>query len=114
MPLVKLNCGTVFEAETSESILDAATKKNIYLEYSCKDGRCGSCSSRLISGTTEIIQNEIFDSDAEDMILTCCRKAISDIEIDSENLYQLKDIKNKKVPSKISEIELLINNFIPT
>lgn len=112
MPSVKLKCGTVFLAESSETILDAANKHNINLDYSCKDGRCGSCSSRLIAGTTELIQAEIFNRDANNMILTCCRKATSDIEIDSEDLYQLKNINKKRVPSKISKIEYVTSDVL--
>jgi CDP-4-dehydro-6-deoxyglucose reductase, E3 len=107
MPSIKLKCGTVFNSSDSETILDAAKKENLHIDYSCKDGRCGVCSTKLISGTTEIIQPEMYKNVSNELILTCCRKATSNIEIDSENLYQLKNITDKRSPSKIANIEFL-------
>ena len=39
-----------FNALGDKSIFLSAQENNILLEYSCLDGRCGSCKAKLISG----------------------------------------------------------------
>ena len=42
--------GRQFSTEDNESILDAAMRQGIQLEYGCRDGRCGTCHCTLLSG----------------------------------------------------------------
>ena len=39
-----------FEAQTGDTVLDAATKHGIELPYSCRKGVCGNCRGRLVAG----------------------------------------------------------------
>jgi len=49
--------GHVFTVEADEAILDAALRQGLVMPYSCRDGACGSCKSRLRDGrfTDEIV-----------------------------------------------------------
>ncbi|MDH5649110.1 MAG: 2Fe-2S iron-sulfur cluster-binding protein, partial [Gammaproteobacteria bacterium] len=38
-------------AEAGETILDAAMRQGLRLPYSCRNGTCGSCRGRIVSGT---------------------------------------------------------------
>ena len=42
--------GRSFKVSRDEPILSAAIREGIGLPYGCKDGACGSCKSRLLSG----------------------------------------------------------------
>lgn len=68
----------------TETVLDAARKQGVRLPSSCAKGLCGTCKSKLVSGTVEmkhaggIRQREI---DAG-MALLCCSKPTSDLVVD--------------------------------
>jgi len=43
--------GLDFEAEANETLLTAGIRQGIGLPYGCKDGACGSCKCKKLSGT---------------------------------------------------------------
>ncbi|GAN61492.1 hybrid-cluster NAD(P)-dependent oxidoreductase [Acetobacter cibinongensis] len=67
-----------------QSVLAAARKNGVRLPSSCANGMCGTCKSKLVSGSVDmkhgggIRQREI---DAG-MFLPCCSKPLSDLVID--------------------------------
>lgn len=74
----------VLECPENETVLDAARKAGIRLPSSCAKGLCGTCKSKLTSGTVAmthaggIRQREI---DAG-MALLCCSKPTSDLVVE--------------------------------
>jgi len=65
------------------SILDAALENNIQLPYSCKGGRCSTCSAYCIKGKIVMSMNEVLtDKDiAKGLVLTCVGFAATDVEL---------------------------------
>ncbi|MFX6118657.1 2Fe-2S iron-sulfur cluster-binding protein, partial [Acinetobacter baumannii] len=45
--------GRQFSCDASESILTAAIRAGVGLPYGCKNGACGSCKGKLVSGEVE-------------------------------------------------------------
>lgn len=112
---ITLANGKIFQAESEQTLLEAATANGIALEYSCRTGRCGVCKTQVISGVTNIIKNEISltDQDVKNgFILTCCRTVASDVYIDSEDLGVLGDIKVKTFPCRIDFLHKLSEDVI--
>lgn len=110
MPLVQLSNKTTFAAESEKSLLDSAKAKNIVLEYSCRTGRCGVCKAKVLQGETVLLQEEqsLSLSEVEDgYVLTCCRAAITDVQLDIEDLGEFSQYPAKTLPSRIDSIELL-------
>ncbi|MCK0198356.1 hybrid-cluster NAD(P)-dependent oxidoreductase [Ancylobacter sp. 6x-1] len=76
--------GKTIEVPGDRSVLDVARRAGIRLPSSCSKGLCGTCKSKIISGTVEmkhqggIRQREI---DAG-MALLCCSKPTSDLVVD--------------------------------
>ena len=72
------------ECAADTSILTAARAAGMRLPSSCTKGLCGTCKSKLISGTVEmkhaggIRQREIDAGQA----LLCCSKPTSDVVVD--------------------------------
>lgn len=110
MPIVTLNNGRSFRAETNVSILDAARSQGVVLQYSCRTGRCHVCKAAVLSGNSEVVQAEATLS-AEDQcngfILTCCRAATSDLQLDIEPLDQLAGLEVKTAPARIASVDRL-------
>lgn len=65
------------------SILDAALQQGIELPYSCKAGRCSTCSAYCIHGKIVMSMNEVLtEKDLQNgLVLTCVGFAATDAEI---------------------------------
>jgi CDP-4-dehydro-6-deoxyglucose reductase, E3 len=111
MPSITLNTGRTFEAKADISILDAARAQGIVLEYSCRTGRCGICKAKVVAGQTGLLRLEdeslAPEETAQGMILTCCRAAIGDVELDVEPLERLAGLVPRTMPARIVSIERL-------
>lgn len=74
-----------FDAEPSETLLDAAERASIYLPSSCREGGCGACRVGRTSGDVELMSHSSSAlSDAERAagdILLCRTQARSDLAL---------------------------------
>ena len=81
--------GIEMDVEEGETVLDAAFRQGIALMHGCKEGQCGSCKSKLISGEIELLKYSTFalpDYEREtEHILLCKTHAYSDIEVELLN-----------------------------
>lgn len=115
MSLVQLSNKTTFLAEADRSLLDSAKAKGVFLEYSCRTGRCGICKAKVLQGDTVLIQEEqslSISEIQESYILTCCRAAASDMQLDIEDLGEFSNYPAKTLPSRIDSIELLSGDVV--
>lgn len=115
MPEVLLRNGNRFNCDPSTTILDNAIANKIALEHSCKNGQCGVCEAKVLSGETKVLRPEIAlnaEKLEQGFVLTCCRTATSDISLDTEDLPELADIRTKTYPARIDSIEQLTQSII--
>lgn len=115
MASVKICNGKNFDSMVGESMLDNARAQGIVLEYSCRTGRCGVCKAKVVSGETAAFKGELSLTDEErdaGYILTCCRYAQSDVELDVEDISALADISIRTLPCRIDTIEKLAHNVV--
>jgi ferredoxin len=81
-----------FECEEDESILVAGLRAGFNLRFGCKEGGCGSCKARIISGDTETNGGTSFalmDFEKEEgYALLCSTLPLSDVTIE---LYDYKE-----------------------
>lgn len=113
--IVTLANSISFEAEQSQTILEAARAKNIALEHSCRTGRCGVCKAKVSQGTTEAVKSEeslTEKEQAEGFILTCCRSVSTDVQLAIEDLGELGKIEVKTLPCRINDIHQLADDVI--
>lgn len=115
MPHVLLRNGNRFACKPDVSILDNALGSGIALEHSCKTGQCGVCATRVVAGSTVTLKAEISLTDAQHaqgLVLTCCRAATSDLELDTEDLPELQGLTVKTCPARIDSIDQLSDSII--
>ena len=62
-----------------ESILTELEAHNVLINYSCRQGHCGSCILKLVDG--EVIHQECLVPLSEGEILACQSKPTTDIKI---------------------------------
>lgn len=115
MAVVTLSNHKQFAATAETSLLDAAKNQGLVLEHSCRTGRCGACKAQVIKGETQILKaEESLEASEIDsgFILTCCRTAVNDIELDIEDLGLLANIQTQTLPCKIDQLNLLATDVI--
>lgn len=115
MHTVSLKSGEVFMLSDGQSILSAAAKSNININYSCMTGRCSSCRCRVSSGSTRLIDEELGLTDLEKdqgWILSCVRTAESDVVLEVDQLIDAKMPPQKTLPCRINAIKQLAPDVI--
>ena len=100
--------GIQFQAQAGESLLAAGIRQGIGLPYGCKDGACGSCKCKLVSGQ---VQQSTFqrkalseEEEAQGFVLTCSAIAISDITLESRQVTPAGALPVKKMPTRVSNL----------
>ena len=101
--------GRLFTAEPDEAMLAAGIRQGIGLPYGCKDGACGSCKCKLVSGSVVHGPHQpkalSADEEAAGYVLTCCGVAHSDVVIESRQVTEAGAFPIKKMPVRVSALE---------
>jgi CDP-4-dehydro-6-deoxyglucose reductase, E3 len=101
--------GHSFHIEEHETILEASIKHGFTLPYSCRDGVCGTCKGKVVSGRVDYGNHqESTLSEAEKatgMALFCCAKPLSDLVIECREVSAVKDIPVKTMPCRVHKME---------
>ena len=72
---------TTLEFNNETSLLDHLEKNNIYHEYQCRSGYCGSCRVKIKKGKVSYKDTPLAFIQPDEILLCCCHVE-SDIEID--------------------------------
>lgn len=100
--------GRTFTTGAGESVLAAAIRQGIGLPYGCKDGACGSCKCKKLSGTVVhgAHQSKALTSQEEDsgLMLACCAVAQTDLVIESRQVTEEGAFPIRKMPARISSL----------
>jgi len=105
---VILKNNIIFECDTSSTIVDGAILSKLFINHSCKTGRCGICKTTLLEGQVIELIPQLALTDEQkkkNQILTCCCSPKTDILIDAEELSFLHGIDSKVLPARISSIK---------
>jgi CDP-4-dehydro-6-deoxyglucose reductase, E3 len=101
--------GRTFSAQSDETLLAAGLRQGIGMPYGCKDGACGSCKCKKISGeVTHGNHQEKALSAAEEangFVLTCCATAHSDVVLESRQVTEEGAFPIKKMPVRVMSLE---------
>ncbi|WP_395343360.1 class I ribonucleotide reductase maintenance protein YfaE [Ningiella sp. W23] len=81
-PSVCVNNCTRFSFEHEDNLLIAMERQNIDVHYHCREGFCGACRTRLISGQVEY-KVEPLACIEDDEVLVCCCVPITDVSLDT-------------------------------
>lgn len=91
MAHIKINHTTTIVSNRDDTILESLEKSGLAPEYNCRDGHCGACRCKLVSGEVEYVGFAMaYVQDNE--ILPCISRAKSDLELD-QVIYHFKSKK---------------------
>lgn len=114
MPTISLSTGKLFQSEITESVLEAASRSQVALPYSCRTGRCSTCKCKVVSGISKTVYKETGLSDAEKAdgwILSCVRTAETDLVLEVDEM--IGDLPVVKTTAcRISSLERLAADVV--
>jgi CDP-4-dehydro-6-deoxyglucose reductase len=108
--------GRTFTAEPDEAMLAAGIRQGIGLPYGCKDGACGSCKCKLVSGSVVHGHHQpkalSADEEAAGYVLTCCGVPLSDVVLESRQVTEAGAFPIKKMPVRVNAMERASHDVI--
>jgi CDP-4-dehydro-6-deoxyglucose reductase len=101
--------GRSFTVEGDETLLSAGIRQGLNMPYGCKDGACGSCKCKKISGEVQLGTYQtkaLSDKErAQGLVLTCCATALSDVVLESKQVTSADAFSMKKMPVRVASME---------
>ncbi len=98
-----------FSAEAHESILDAAIRAGVPINYGCSNGNCGLCKARVVKGETHTFRRHDFVIREAERIqgyaLMCSTSCQSDVVIDATVAVKATDIPVQDLRAKVRKID---------
>jgi CDP-4-dehydro-6-deoxyglucose reductase len=108
--------GQQFQVEDGEAVLAAALRQGLVLPYGCKNGACGTCKGKIVSGTVDygVYQPKALpDEDkARGKALFCQAKPLSDLVIEARTIGAAKGIEVKMLPCRVQTLERLADDVM--
>jgi CDP-4-dehydro-6-deoxyglucose reductase len=105
-----------FSCEDDQIILDAALQQGITLAYGCKNGLCGSCKAKVISGSIDYPEGKPKGLSEEDeknhQALLCKATACSDLTLKAQLPKVTGEVEVKTLPAKVKSITHLSDDVI--
>ncbi|MBK6741552.1 MAG: 2Fe-2S iron-sulfur cluster binding domain-containing protein [Hydrogenophilales bacterium] len=100
--------GHEFFVEGNDTVLEAALKAGIPLNYGCSNGNCGDCKVRLLSGQVKKVHPHDYTlketEKANGTFLMCSYTAITDLEIEA-SVAGAADIPHQEIQAKVKWVE---------
>jgi CDP-4-dehydro-6-deoxyglucose reductase, E3 len=110
------NSGHSFEVRPSQTVLQAAIEADIHIPYGCRNGACGSCKAKLVSG--KVMYDDYQGSAmteaelAAGNTLLCCARPLEDIVVECREVGGLTGIKPRILPARVAKKEQLSHDVI--
>jgi CDP-4-dehydro-6-deoxyglucose reductase len=101
--------GHEFTVEGNDTLLQAALRNGVSLNYGCNNGTCGDCKARLLSGEVKKVHAHDYvlkqaEKDAG-TILLCAYAPVNDVVIEA-SVAGARDIPMQQLVAKVKSVEV--------
>ena len=98
-----------YACEDDETVLAAAMRNDLMLPYGCRNGACGTCKGRILSGDVDYGPHQAStltdDEKRIGLALFCCARPLTDLVIEVREVRRAGDIQIKRLPCRIESID---------
>jgi CDP-4-dehydro-6-deoxyglucose reductase len=107
--------GHRFPVSAGQTVLEAALEHGIGLPYGCRNGACGSCIARLVSGSMHYPDGEpaaLEGHSGDNPVVLCKACPDSDLVIAVREVRTEPDISIKMLPARAEHLERLSHDVM--
>lgn len=105
-----------FLVEGHDTLLEAAMRSGISLNYGCSGGNCGLCRARLLSGEVKKTRQHDFvipeAEKSQGYILLCSNTAVSDVVIEAAVASSVQDIPFQQISARVKTIGHITDDMV--
>ena len=100
--------GREFFVDGNDSLLEAALRSGLSLDYGCSAGSCGKCKARILSGQVQKTRHsDCVLTGAEKsagVVLMCCNTAVADLVIEAREAHGAADMPLQAIDAKLKSV----------
>ncbi|NNM81854.1 MAG: 2Fe-2S iron-sulfur cluster binding domain-containing protein [Burkholderiales bacterium] len=108
--------GREFFSEGADTLLEAALRSGLAMNYGCSSGNCGLCKARVVSGETrQVRHHDYLLSEAEKnsgYILSCSHAAVGDVVLEALEASRPEDIPLQEIEARVKSVEPLGESLV--
>jgi len=100
--------GHEFFVDGNDSLLEAALRAGLALDYGCSAGSCGKCKARVLSGQVQRTRHADYVLSAAEknagMMLMCCNTAVVDLVIEAREAHGAADMPLQDIEARVKSV----------
>jgi CDP-4-dehydro-6-deoxyglucose reductase len=103
--------GHEFFVDGNDSLLEAALRAGLSLDYGCSIGNCGKCKARVVSGQVQRTRHSDYAPTAAEkaagVVLMCCHTALTDLVIEAREAHGAADMPLQTLEARVKSVSPL-------
>ena len=100
--------GREFFVDGSDSLLEAALRAGLALDYGCSIGNCGKCKAKVVSGQVHRTRHSDYALTAAEknagVVLMCCNTAAGDLVIEAREAHGAADMPLQNIEARVKSV----------
>ncbi len=98
-----------FFVEGNDTVLEAALRSGLALNYGCSSGNCGLCQAKVLSGQVKKTRpHDYVLTESEKIsgqVLLCCHTAVTDLVVEAAEAHGARDIPLQTIQTRVKSVE---------
>lgn len=103
--------GHEFFVEGTDTLLEAALRAGLAVDYGCSSGSCGKCKARVVSGEVQKTRHSDYALTAAEkgagVVLMCCHTAVVDMVIEAPEAHGAGEMPLQEVDTRVKSVTAL-------
>ena len=103
--------GNVYRVEGKESLLEAALRSGLHLDFGCSSGVCGKCKCKVVSGKTSPLKKHDYYLSQREIdegyVLACSTTAATDLVIEASEARAPSELPLQKIKAAVTKVQKL-------
>ncbi len=100
--------GHEFFVDGNDSLLEAALRAGLALDYGCSAGSCGKCKAKVLSGQVHKTRHSDYVLSAAEktagVVLMCCNTAAVDLVIEAREAHGAADMPLQNIEARVKSV----------
>lgn len=108
--------GHEFFVEGRDSLLEAALKAGLHLDYGCSSGNCGKCKLQVLQGKVSKIRDHDYVLSERELnegyCLACSNTAVSDVLLQAHEALTADDLPRQEIRCQVKNMQPVDNRLL--